>query len=80
MEQSSPTSRGERDFVSFPAPAAWLYDRLLDSVVIAEQQETIARELVARCPRGRLLEVGTGPGRQLAANTRRLVRLEFNKR
>jgi ubiquinone/menaquinone biosynthesis C-methylase UbiE len=63
----APLSRGEKDFAGFPSSAAWLYDRMLDSEPLAEQQRQIAAELAARVSCGRALEIGPGAGRQLAA-------------
>ena len=55
-------TRGERNFVSLPGFAALLYDRLMKSKPTMLQYQEIAQELVSRLNRGRLLDIGTGPG------------------
>ncbi len=58
--------RGEKDFITLPPVGATLYDYLTDArpnrITVAE----IAHDLVGRLARGRLLDVGSGPGKLLA--------------
>lgn len=58
-------TRGERDFARLPRLAAWLYDWLLRIPPAEEQAKEIALVIASRVPSGRLLDVGTGPGRLL---------------
>jgi SAM-dependent methyltransferase len=55
-------SRGQRDFATLPPFAARLYASLTRTRAIARQNEQIASDLATRIVRGRLLEVGLGPG------------------
>ncbi len=55
-------SRGESEFIRLPAFAAGLYDSLTQTRAIRIMYGEVARELAERLPRGRLLDVGTGPG------------------
>ena len=55
-------TRGERNFVSLPGFAALLYDHLMKSKPTMLQYQEIAQDLVSRLDRGRLLDIGTGPG------------------
>lgn len=48
-----------------PGFAARLYNRLVQTKAIERQQREIAQDLVSRIPRGRVLDVGTGPGKLL---------------
>lgn len=57
--------RGERKFARLPGVAAWLYDWLLRIKPLETQTEEIAKDLASRLDRGRVLDVGTGPGRLL---------------
>jgi ubiquinone/menaquinone biosynthesis C-methylase UbiE len=59
------TSRGETNFARLPRVAAWLYDWLLRIKPLETQTEEIAGDLTSRLDRGRVLDVGTGPGRLL---------------
>jgi ubiquinone/menaquinone biosynthesis C-methylase UbiE len=58
--------RGEKDFIGLPPIGATLYDYLTDArpnqLTVAE----IAHDLVGQLARGRLLDVGSGPGKLLA--------------
>ncbi len=58
--------RGQESFVSLPRFAARLYNALTHTQAIERQHREIARDLVARLARGRLLDIGTGPGRLLS--------------
>jgi ubiquinone/menaquinone biosynthesis C-methylase UbiE len=59
------TSRGEQDFVSFPSFAAQLYDYMMSAESILLLYQEIAADLVSQIEQGRLLDIGTGPGRLL---------------
>jgi len=58
-------SRGETDFVRLPPFAAGLYDRMLRGRGPDSHYADLAKDLLAQGARGRLLDVGTGPGRLL---------------
>jgi ubiquinone/menaquinone biosynthesis C-methylase UbiE len=58
-------SRGESQFVSLPRFGAWLYDRFLSVEPIHARIREIAQDLATMTDRGRLLDVGMGPGRLL---------------
>nr|NIM06230.1 hypothetical protein [Armatimonadota bacterium]NIM24142.1 hypothetical protein [Armatimonadota bacterium]NIM68001.1 hypothetical protein [Armatimonadota bacterium]NIN06224.1 hypothetical protein [Armatimonadota bacterium]NIO97711.1 hypothetical protein [Armatimonadota bacterium] len=49
----------------FPAVAARLYDYLFSRPPMHRMYAEIARDLASSIDRGRLLDVGTGPGRLL---------------
>jgi len=53
------------EFARLPGFAAWLYDWLLRIGPVETQTRAIARELAARVRAGRILDIGTGPGRLL---------------
>lgn len=57
--------RGQGSFIRLPAFAAGLYDHLMHSKAIELQYREIAEDLASRAGDGRLLDVGTGPGRLL---------------
>jgi ubiquinone/menaquinone biosynthesis C-methylase UbiE len=59
-------TRGQRYFPRLPFLAAKLYDRGSRFRPIRAMYATVARDLVSMMKRGRLLDVGTGPGRLLA--------------
>ncbi|HUU85101.1 MAG TPA: class I SAM-dependent methyltransferase [Phycisphaerae bacterium] len=59
------SGRGERSCVRLPRLGARLYDRLGQTRATGMQVRQIARYLVSRIPRGRLLDIGTGPGHLL---------------
>lgn len=56
------STRGERDFSRLPGFAARLYDLLTQARAIHLQHQEIAQELMKRIQKGRLLDIGTGPG------------------
>ncbi|MCX5973349.1 MAG: class I SAM-dependent methyltransferase [Coprothermobacterota bacterium] len=58
-------SRGQESFVSLPGFAARLYNNLTQTRAIERQHQEIARDLVSRIEHGRLLDIGTGPGKLL---------------
>ncbi len=58
-------SRGQVSFVTLPVMAARLYNSLTQIKAIEHQHSEIAHDLVSRIERGRLLDIGTGPGKLL---------------
>jgi len=58
-------SRGEIQFLKFPGFAAGLYSRLTRTRPLQQQCQEIATCLTGQMHSGRLLDVGTGPGRLL---------------
>jgi hypothetical protein len=56
------TGRGQDDFVRFPGFAARLYGNLTRGRAVQQQHREIASDLALRIRRGRVLDVGTGPG------------------
>jgi len=58
-------SRGQSSFIRLPGFAAKLYDRLTRTAAIQLQHREIACYLASRIECGRILDVGTGPGRLL---------------
>lgn len=59
------SSRGEDGFTNLPPFGARLYNSLTRTRAIEIQVKEIAQELVSRIDHGRLLDIGTGPGRLL---------------
>ncbi|MBI4674188.1 MAG: class I SAM-dependent methyltransferase [Chloroflexi bacterium] len=70
-------SRGEQNFVKLPRFGASLYDRLTHIRAVETQVKEIAQDLCARVKQGRLLDVGTGPGRVLLEIHKRNPQLEL---
>jgi ubiquinone/menaquinone biosynthesis C-methylase UbiE len=58
---------GEDKFKKLPKLGAELYNRLLQIKPVKLQVEQTAQDLISRISEGRLLDVGTGPGRLLFA-------------
>jgi ubiquinone/menaquinone biosynthesis C-methylase UbiE len=58
-------TRGERQYVGMPGFAARLYDNLTSVAGVSRGFREIAQFLSARVPAGKLLDVGSGPGRLL---------------
>jgi ubiquinone/menaquinone biosynthesis C-methylase UbiE len=58
-------SRGQANFINLPGFAAKLYNNLTHTKAIERQHREIAADLVSRMDHGRLLDVGTGPGKLL---------------
>jgi len=59
------SGRGEQSFVNLPRFAASLYGSLMTIKAVKTQSREIARDLVSSVDSGRLLDVGTGPGKLL---------------
>jgi ubiquinone/menaquinone biosynthesis C-methylase UbiE len=59
------SSRGESQFVNFPRFAAGLYSGLSQTRSLEQQYQEIAVCFLDQIKNGRLLDVGTGPGRLL---------------
>ncbi|NOH01979.1 MAG: class I SAM-dependent methyltransferase [Chloroflexi bacterium] len=55
-------TRGERNFFRLPDFAARMYESLVSMNAIRLQHREIAERLTRRIQRGRLLDIGTGPG------------------
>lgn len=58
-------NRGEASFVNLPGFAARFYDKMMQARATKLQYKEIAQDLVSRIDGGRLLDIGTGPGRLL---------------
>jgi ubiquinone/menaquinone biosynthesis C-methylase UbiE len=58
-------SRGQDSFVNLPGLAARLYNSLTRTRAIERQHQEIAHDLVSRIECGRMLDIGTGPGKLL---------------
>jgi len=58
-------SRGQRSFVNLPGFAAKLYSGLTRTRAFQRTLREVAAELASRITRGRILDVGAGPGRLL---------------
>jgi ubiquinone/menaquinone biosynthesis C-methylase UbiE len=61
------TSKGESIFFRLPRIGAVLYDKLMHNSPMQLYYKEIAEDLTSRLSAGRLLDVGTGPGRLLQA-------------
>jgi ubiquinone/menaquinone biosynthesis C-methylase UbiE len=61
------TSRGETIFISLPRIGSVVYDNLMQGSPMQLYYREIAQDLMSQLPEGRLLDVGTGPGRLLQA-------------
>lgn len=55
-------TRGERNFLHLPGVAARMYDLLTKTRAIHLQYQEVAHELTRRIQKGRLLDIGMGPG------------------
>ena len=58
-------SRGQDSFVNMPGFATRLYNSLTQIKAVEQQHRDIAHDLVSRIGHGRMLDIGTGPGRLL---------------
>jgi ubiquinone/menaquinone biosynthesis C-methylase UbiE len=56
------STRGERDFSHLPGFAARLYESLGNTNPVQLQHQEIAQRLTRQIQKGRLLDIGTGPG------------------
>jgi ubiquinone/menaquinone biosynthesis C-methylase UbiE len=59
-------TRGEQQYIGMPGFAARLYDNLTSVAGVSRGFREIAQFLTTRVPAGKLLDVGSGPGRLLA--------------
>jgi len=59
------SSRGEKQFINFPRFAAKLYDYMISGYSTRAQINEIALYLSSNIKKGKLLDVGTGPGKLL---------------
>ncbi len=57
--------RGEEIFITLPRIGSKIYDFLMHETPMQKYYLEIAQDLTGRIPGGRLLDVGTGPGRLL---------------
>ena len=58
-------SRGEKEFIKFPKFAAKLYDYMINGNSTGVQTNEIAQFLTSKIMKGKLLDIGTGPGKLL---------------
>ncbi|MFX0093108.1 MAG: class I SAM-dependent methyltransferase [Candidatus Hodarchaeota archaeon] len=58
--------RGEGQFINLPRFGARLYDKLTQVHAVQTQFKEIAQDLISNLHEGRLLDIGTGPGKLLA--------------
>lgn len=70
-------TRGEKQYINMPPFAARLYDKLTSVRGVNRSFEEIATFLGSAIETGRLLDVGTGPGRLLAEINRKLPRVDL---
>jgi ubiquinone/menaquinone biosynthesis C-methylase UbiE len=70
-------SRGEIQFLRFPRFAAGLYSKLTQTRPLQQQYQEIAAYLTGQVQSGRLLDIGTGPGRLLVEVHKRNPRLQL---
>jgi ubiquinone/menaquinone biosynthesis C-methylase UbiE len=59
------SSRGEKQFINFPRFAAQLYDYMISGISTRAQTYEIAKYLTSKIEKGKLLDIGTGPGKLL---------------
>lgn len=57
--------RGEDSFVKFPKFAAKLYDKLMGGKSTQIMMEEVAQDLTSQIQKGRVLDIGSGPGHLL---------------
>jgi ubiquinone/menaquinone biosynthesis C-methylase UbiE len=65
LEENAMKSRGQDYFLKLPSFGARLYDCLMRGPPMQLYYKEVAQDLVRRIPLGKLLDVGTGPGRLL---------------
>ena len=61
------SGRGESIFIKLPRIGSKIYDSLMRGSPMQLHYEEIAKDVTRRLPTGRLLDIGTGPGRLLGA-------------
>ena len=71
-------TRGEKNFIKMPLFAARKYDRLTDIKGVNSSFTKMAGYVAARFTEGRLLDVGTGPGRLLVELKEQIPRMELH--
>ncbi len=71
MRRRGQSKKIEFGWARMPAPAARFFDTLTSGGANERQVREIADDLLERIPRGRLLEIGSGPGRLLVEMARR---------
>jgi ubiquinone/menaquinone biosynthesis C-methylase UbiE len=59
------STRGEESFIRMPLFGAWLYDSLMRNRAIEVQFREIAQDITSKISKGRILDIGTGPGKLL---------------
>jgi ubiquinone/menaquinone biosynthesis C-methylase UbiE len=59
------SGRGESIFIKLPRIGSMVYDSLMRGSPMQLHYEEIAKDVTNRLPTGRLLDIGTGPGRLL---------------
>jgi ubiquinone/menaquinone biosynthesis C-methylase UbiE len=70
-------TRGEQQYINMPSFGAGLYDNLTSVRGVSRLFEDIARTVADVLQEGRLLDIGTGPGRLLAEFNRQIPKLEL---
>ena len=71
-------TRGEKNFIKMPLFAARKYDRLTDIKGVNSSFTKMAGYVAARFTEGRLLDVGTGPGRLLVELKEQIPGMELH--
>lgn len=71
------TTRGEKQFVQLPKFAAKLYDNLTSVKGVNKSFEQMAEFVTSVINQGRVLDIGTGPGRLLAEIHKKNPKLEL---
>lgn len=64
-KQEKDSDRGEKSFINFPRPAALLYSKMMSATSTTRQIDQISQFLSSVLEQGKLLDVGTGPGKLL---------------
>lgn len=70
-------TRGETLYIDMPSFAARLYDNLTSTRGVNKSFEEIASFIGSFLQTGRLLDIGTGPGRLLAEINKRIPQIEL---
>ena len=71
-------TRGEKKFIKMSVFAARKYDRLTDLKAVNSSFKKMAGYVAARFSKGRLLDVGTGPGRLLSEINEQIPAMELH--